>query len=214
MRSTLFLALASAALLSAACTRAPAPSDTAAPSRSDTAPTEQAPMPPEPASRPPAATPAAPTVHLALSGEGLTFVTPSGSTRHLLFGEPADHAVEAVSRAQGSQPEHAHNDECGAGPLDMATWPNGLTLVAQEGRFVGWGLFPGAGTGIDDDLGTMAGIAPGSTRGELESAYAAKVSETTLGTEFIAGGLSGLLDGPGPRASITTLWAGTNCAFR
>ena len=96
----------------------------------------------------------------------------------------------------------------------MATWPNGLTLVAQEGRFVGWGLFPGAGTGIDDDLGTMAGIAPGSTRGELESAYAAKVSETTLGTEFIAGGLSGLLDGPGPRASITTLWAGTNCAFR
>src|SRR3546814_4604602 len=65
-----------------------------------------------------------------------------------------------------------------------------------------------------DLLGTMAGITRGSTRSDLESAYAAEVGETTLGTEFTAGGLSGLLDGTGPTAYITTLWAGTTCAFR
>src|SRR3546814_13009983 len=67
---------------------------------------------------------------------------------------------------------------------------------------------------MDDGLGTMAGITRGSTRSDLESAYAAEVGETTLGTEFTAGGLSGLLDGNGPTAYITTLWAGTTCAFR
>src|SRR3546814_16332062 len=67
---------------------------------------------------------------------------------------------------------------------------------------------------MDDCLGTMAGITRGSTRSDLESAYAAEVGETTLGTEFTAGGLSGLLDGTGPTAYITTLWAGTTCAFR
>src|SRR3546814_9415208 len=104
------------------------------------------------AANPPASPAAAPTVHLALSGEGLTFVTPSGSTRHLLFGEPADQVIEAASRAQGSQPERAHNDECGAGPLDMATWPTGLTLVTQGDRFAGWSLSPEAGAGMDDGL--------------------------------------------------------------
>lgn len=212
MRPTLFLTLASAALLSAACTRTPAPVDAATPSSPASAPAEPAAT--EAPSSSQAATPAAPTVHLALSGEGFTFVTPSGSTRHLLFGEPADQVVEAVSRALGSQPEHGHNDECGAGPLDMATWPNGLTLVAQDDRFAGWSLSPEAGAGMDDGLGTMAGITRGSTRSDLESAYAAEVGETTLGTEFTAGGLSGLLDGNGPTAYITTLWAGTTCAFR
>src|SRR3546814_8095393 len=119
------------------------------------------------------------TLFRSLSGEGFTFVTPGGSTRHLLFGEPADQVVEAVSRALGSQPEHGHNDECGAGPLDMATWPNGLTLVAQDDRFAGWSLSPEAGAGMDDGLGTMAGITRGSTRSDLESAYAAEERKST-----------------------------------
>lgn len=208
MRPILLMALAFVALLSTACMRAPAPVDAAVSSSPGRAPTE-------PPVTEPAASPAeTPTVRLALSGEGLTFVTSSGSTRHLLFGEPADQAVEAVSRALGTQPEHGHNDECGAGPLDMATWPNGLTLTAQADQLVGWGVHPGAGTAPSDGLGTMAGIGPGSTRSDLESAYAAEIGETTLGTEFTAGGLSGLLDGSGPNASITTLWAGVTCTFR
>lgn len=37
---------------------------------------------------------------------------------------------------------------------------------------------------------------------------------STLGTEFTAGGLAGLLDGTGARARITHLWAGASCAMR
>src|SRR3546814_13839117 len=90
----------------------------------------------------------------------------------------------------------------------MATWPNGLTLVAQDDRFAGWSLSPEAGAGMDDGLGTMAGITRGSTRSDLESAYAAEVGQTTLGTEFTAGGLSGLLAGKRPPGDLTKLWAG------
>ncbi|GAA3920436.1 hypothetical protein [Luteimonas lutimaris] len=210
MHLPLLPTLASAALLLAACTRAPAPTDAPpAPPATQAA----TPAPHEPASPPPAASPA-PAAQLALSGDGLTFVTATGATRHLLFGTPAEQATEAVSRAFGARPEQGHNDECGAGPLDMSNWRNGLTLMAQDGRFVGWSVHPRPGTSSGTPPGTMAGIGPGSTRRELESAYAVEVDETTLGTEFTAGGLSGLLDGAGPAASITSLWAGANCVFR
>src|SRR3546814_15433342 len=67
MRPTLFLTLASAALLSAACTRTPAPVDAATPSSPASAPAEPAAT--EAPSSSQAATPAAPTVHLALRSE-------------------------------------------------------------------------------------------------------------------------------------------------
>src|SRR3546814_11989212 len=96
MRPTLFLTLASAALLSAACTRTPAPVDAATPSSPASAPAEPAAT--EAPSSSQAATPAAPTVHPALSGEGFTFVTPSGSPLHPPFGEPAAQVAEADDR--------------------------------------------------------------------------------------------------------------------
>src|SRR3546814_15884691 len=106
MRPTLLLALAFVALLSTACTRSPAPVDAATSSSPGPAPAEPA------AANPPASPAAAPTVHLALSGEGLTFVTPSGSTRHLLSGEPADPLLVAASRAQGRSAERRGGKEC------------------------------------------------------------------------------------------------------
>src|SRR3546814_14219020 len=124
------------------------------------------------------------TLFRSLSGEGFTFVTPGGSTRHLLFGEPADQVVEAVSRALGSQPEHGHNDECGAGPLDMATWPNGLTLVAQDDRFAGWSLSPQARAGMEDGLGHQAGNPAGRPRRPPQTAPHPAVGRTPPGTTF------------------------------
>ena len=53
----------------------------------------------------------------------------------------------------------------------MATWPDGLTLVSQGGTFRGWSLNPRAG--VDAAAATtMSGIGLGSTRDELEAAYA------------------------------------------
>jgi hypothetical protein len=40
------------------------------------------------------------------------------------------------------------------------------------------------------------------------------VQESTLGHEFDAGGLFGVLDGSSPGARIDVLWAGASCTFR
>ncbi|TZF90783.1 hypothetical protein FW784_04035 [Lysobacter lacus] len=96
----------------------------------------------------------------------------------------------------------------------MAMWPSGLTVVMQNDRFVGWSASaPRDGT-RKSALATMAGVGVGSTRHELESAYTAKTQATTLGQEFAAGGLFGVLDGKAPTAHITAMWAGTSCNFR
>lgn len=201
-----------ALLLLIGCTQAPGDrAPVADPAPAPPAPVSTTVAPPPPPAAVPAAAPLAASVHLALSGEGLSFVAEAGSTRHVEFGVPAAAAIEAASRVFDTAPETGRNGECGAGPLDMATWPNGLTLVSQDGRFVGWSVGPGAG---GHALATMAGVGIGSTRAELESAYTAEISETTLGTEFLAGGLSGVLEGTGATAPITALWAGTNCVFR
>ena len=131
----------------------------------------------------------------------------TGSTRLLPFGAPEAQVLTALQPLRGAPPERSSSDECGAGPLAFASWPDELQLVFQEGRFVGWSL-------DQRGLTTMNGLGVGSTRAELQGAYGAQVGESTLGTEFSAGNLHGLLSGPATDARITTLWAGTICAFR
>lgn len=63
-------------------------------------------------------------------------------------------------------------------------------------------------------LTTASGIGIGSTRADLESAYAARVARSTLGAEFSAGGLAGLLASERPDAPIINLWAGEACLAR
>lgn len=146
---------------------------------------------------------------LAVDGEGLRLFNPSnGAARPLPFGIARATVMTALS-GRGSA-DVGVQSECGAGPLDYAAWPDGLKLYFQKDKFAGWAL-DGRAAG---KVTTAAGVGPGSSRKELESAYAAKISQSTLGTEFTAGGLSGLLDGPGPNASIDAMWAGTSCNFR
>ena len=172
---------------------------TATPAQTDAAPT-----------RPDAteiATPAPDVPALAVDGEGLRlFNKQSGSARPIAFGTPRDDVMQMLAFL--GKPETGQNGECGAGPLDFANWANGLGLFFQQGKFVGWNLNPGG------DVTTASGIGPGSSRADLEGAYAAKISETSLGTEFAAGELYGLLDGNGPAAKITFMWGGVSCNFR
>jgi hypothetical protein len=61
----------------------------------------------------------------------------------------------------------------------------------------------------------MSGIGVGSTRAELQAAYAAAaVDSTTLGVEFTAGGLQGVLESDARTAPIVALWAGAACVAR
>lgn len=147
---------------------------------------------------------------LAVAGEGLRlFDRDTGSARPVPFGTPREAALAALA-FRGEPAATGRLEECGAGPLDYARWGDGLTLYFQDSRLAGWAL---DGSGKDSPT-TASGLGVGSTRAELEAAYDAEVFDSTLGTEFAAGEIFGILDGTGPSAKIAHLWAGTSCTMR
>lgn len=162
------------------------------------------------------------TPALTVEAEGLRLVDPaSGSARPIPFGT-AQAQVMAALASRGAA-ETGTNADCGAGPLAYARWPDGLTLWFQEGAFAGWALnapAPDAPPSPAGGISTASGLTVGngqtnpSTRADLDSATTATVEQSTLGTEFAAGELYGLLDGEGSGAKVTALWAGVSCNFR
>lgn len=158
---------------------------------------------------------------ISLDGEGLRLIDPeSGATRPLAFGVPLDQLKLVTEKLKGPA-ETGRAEECGAGPLAYLSWKDGLTLYALDGLFAGWALDEtGAPAAKAKDgkpapkLTTISGIGIGSSRADLLGAYDAKIEQTTLGTEFNAEGLSGILDGTGAKARVTNLWSGVNCVFR
>ena len=150
---------------------------------------------------------------MSLDGEGLRLVDPdSGATRPLAFGVPLDQLKLVTEKLKGPA-EAGRAEECGAGPLAYLSWKDGLTLYALDGLFAGWALDAAdspAAKGKDGKpvpkLTTISGIGIGSTRAQLLDVYDAKIEQTTLGTEFNAAGLSGILDGTGAKAKVTNLW--------
>ena len=145
-----------------------------------------------------------------MHSEGLRLGSGSPGEANLAFGAAQSEALARLGSL--GTPRVSTNAECGAGPMEIAEFPNGLSLLFQEGRFVGWSIDGRS----ENRLTTTAGIGTGgSTRAELEAAYpGATVEESTLGQEFSADGIGGLLGGAGPEARITALWAGTTCMFR
>ena len=159
---------------------------------------------------------------VSLDGEGLRLVDPkSGATRPLGFGVPEDQLKLVAEKLKGPA-ETGRAEECGAGPLSYLRWDDGLTLYSLDGLFAGWSLdetgapvsAPAKGAKPAAKLTTISGIGIGSTRAQLLDAYDAKIEQTSLGTEFNAAGLSGILDGTGGKARVTNLWSGVNCVFR
>lgn len=170
--------------------------------------------PAEPAAAPPPSGPApAPaSTALALDAGGLMVVmTDNGSTRLLDFGLPKAQTLEIVTRVVGAPGPETTNAECGAGPMQFVEYPGDLTLLFQDDKFAGWS----AGPGSKGKQSTMNGVGVGSTRTQLVAAFTGvTVEESTLGQEFSAAGLSGILTGADANATIETLWAGTSCVFR
>lgn len=148
---------------------------------------------------------------LAVEGEGLRwFLQPDGSARPLVFGTPKADILASLESVRGPAAK-AVNQDCGAGPVQYANWSDGLSLVFQNGAFAGWGLDRRA----SGALATANGVGPGRTRTELVDSYGSVTfMNTSLGVEFAAGEISGVLDGSGPEAKITDMWAGVNCVAR
>ncbi|HSJ32450.1 MAG TPA: hypothetical protein VK933_13500 [Longimicrobiales bacterium] len=144
---------------------------------------------------------------LALDGDGLRiFLVPSGSARPIPFGTPKSDAMAMLLSVLAVAPrEQGHSEDCG---VDYATWENGLTVRFSRGSFAGWSV--GAGS----TLTTASGLGIGSSRTDLEAAYVADIGRSTLGIEFTAGGLAGILDSEAPDARVQHLWAGVACLGR
>ncbi len=153
----------------------------------------------------------APTTLVSLSGDGLMLVSsPAGSTRQLEFNMPAQQAIDALAAVLGAPGERSTNQDCGMGPLDFVPFGDELMITIQNDRFLGWTVQRnGAAT-----MRTMSNIGLGSTRAELQDVYNADIARTTLGIEFMAGGLQGILASDAPTAPITDLWAGASCVAR
>lgn len=149
-----------------------------------------------------AAAPAAAAQLPVLEGEGLRL----GASR-LAFETPEAAAIDTLTKALGAAPgEQGANEECGGGGLEFAEWKGEITLWFEGGRFVGW-----------DEKGklkTAGGVGIGSRRSDLVSLDGLEIEESTLGTEFRASGLGGILDSKAPDARITHLWGGSTCVFR
>ena len=149
----------------------------------------------------PAAETRAPAAGLVLDAEGLR---PAGSALRVDFGRAEAGTVAAVSRLLGAGPvETATIEECGAGPVKAVRWANGLSLNFQEGTFLGWVSGKGRGAAAT----TSSGLGPGTERAALQGA---RFEETSLGTEFEAGGVFGLIEG----GEVRLIWAGVTCFFR
>lgn len=148
---------------------------------------------------------------LAVDGEGLRwFLPPNGSARPLAFGTRRADVLASLERVRGPAGTGT-NEDCGAGPVQYATWPDGLSLVFQNNRFAGWGLDRRAAGA----LATANGVGPGTDREVLADSFGTVTfRQTSLGTEFAAGGVFGVLDGAGARATITDMWAGVSCVAR
>ena len=162
-----------------------------------------------------------PSFSLSLTSNALQLVnSQTGSSTEINFGKPLDEMVETINKVlQSKVSSIGINSECGAGPLKMAVWKNGLNLIFKEQKsknewqFVGWYL--GKASGNLQTLKTMAGIGIGSTLQQMQSAYVIKLTKTSLGNEFsTSSGLYGIFDGSGKDAKITDMWSGLTCIFR
>jgi hypothetical protein len=155
--------------------------------------------------------PATAEPRLALDPEGLRWFLPNGAARALPFGTAQGDVTASLEQLRGDAAKGI-NQDCGAGPVQFASWPDGLSLVFQNGRMAGWSIDGRASGGIT----TADGIGIGTTRSQLEDAIGPpiKVQRTSLGIEFSAGEYHGLFDGTGENARITDMWAGVSCAAR
>jgi hypothetical protein len=144
---------------------------------------------------------------IVLQAGGLGVTDAAGVKRDLPFGTPKLEALAALTGAhEGVAGMQSANGECGAGPLTFAAWDDGLSVAFDGAEFAGWTLGNSGAV-------TAQGIGVGSSREALNALHP-EIRESSLGTEFVANDIGGLLDGPSLDAHVTSLWAGVTCMFR
>lgn len=183
----------------AACGSEPARNESAA---NSALPANSSASAPAPAPAPAAAAAAA----IVLEGSGLR-IPGASPPRTLAFDLSEAETIAALTKSFGRPPtERGENSECGGGGMKFADWEGELMVYFLDDRFAGWDS--------RGKLKTLEGVGVGSRRAELATLPGFEVEESTLGTEFRAGGLSGILESKAPGAKVTELWGGATCVFR
>lgn len=156
---------------------------------------------------PKASQPASGATAITLAADGLEVT--AGAPQALAFGAARTRVLADVGGVLGEPAEQGMQEECPAGPLYQVSYAGGLQLVFQDSAFVGWFAPQGS------PLRTVRGIGPGSTLGQLKTAYpATTVEETSLGHEFAAAELYGVVTDTTDGGAVEVIFAGINCIFR
>ena len=144
-------------------------------------------------------------VTIAQGGLGLA-AADATSTAALPFGTGFHDSLRALSTVLGHDFSVYLPEDCPAGPVVIASFPGQIDLIYQQDRLAGWMLRPGA------TITTASGVGLGTPLAGLGGFPTLEVLDSSLGWEFQAEELSGLLS---EREGIVDhLWSGTVCIFR
>lgn len=148
---------------------------------------------------------------LLLTGTGiLADGTDSSAVR---FGASRADTMAAATRTLGRERAMNAIEDCsGSGPAQAADY-GALVLFFQQDRFVGWEQRAASERPY---IGTAGGASVGNTRATIATGLGGPITveQSTLGTEFNRGEISGMLASDRPDAVVERLWAGMNCAMR
>ncbi|MGI3184446.1 hypothetical protein [Nioella aestuarii] len=144
-------------------------------------------------------------VTIGQGGLGLS-AADATATATLPFGAPFHESLRTLATIMGHDFSVYLPEECPAGPVVVVSFPNQIDLIYQQDQLAGFMLRRGS------TLTTQAGVGLGTPLAALGSFATLDVMESTLGWEFQAGQIHGLLS---EREGIVEhLWSGTVCIFR
>lgn len=145
------------------------------------------------------------TVTIGQGGLGLASADATASAT-LPFGTAFHDSLRTLTTVMGHDFSVYLPEDCPAGPVVVVSFTRQIDLIYQEDRLAGWMLRPGS------TLTTQAGVGLGTPLAGLGSFATLEVMESSLGWEFQAGEVFGLLS---EREGIVEhLWSGTVCIFR
>ncbi|MEY2438280.1 MAG: hypothetical protein QOF97_3116 [Acidimicrobiaceae bacterium] len=144
-----------------------------------------------------------------MSQDGLTFVI-GASTRNLNFGSDKAAVMTALQSAEGAPRSVDTGSLCedGSGRVFDTVLYDGLSVYFLNATLSGWRV-------SKTQFTTLDGVGPGSTLTQLRAAFAeVKVTDSSLGVEWSAGTLGGVLSGKSDDSIVGEMFAGDLCIIR
>lgn len=155
-----------------------------------------------------AAVAAPPQAGGVIDGNGVRLLN---TDRAVAFGEAQAAVVAHASTVFGRQPTVTSQTNCRNGAFQTADWGQGLKLIFQDGKFVGWHADRTLAAGYTNRAGTVFG----RPVGEIKAQYGGFIlAEAVRGREFAFDGVHGRVLQPGNAATIDELWGGASCRPR